>query len=302
MSALPNDMKENLTPHSDLTPKSELTFNSDLAPKYNLTPKIQEHYDLASPYYKDLWGPHLHHGYYETGKESKAEAAEQLIKLLLQHANISKGARVLDVGCGIGSTSIWFAQNMGCKVTGITISPVQLEMATESARQLKNKPKFMVHDANDLKFTDTFDAIWAVEVISHLSKRAEFFKRAAKLLVKGGVVCEAAWLKDEGLDQKAEKRYIEPIEEGMLVDLPNLAEYKDHFDNNDLRLRYYEDISKQVAQTWDACLEIARDKALWRLAYEHSKEFVSFLKSFKAMRDGFKSGAFRYVLMVSEKR
>jgi tocopherol O-methyltransferase len=277
---------------------------------YNVTAKIQQHYDLASPYYKDLWGPHLHHGYYETGKESKAEAAEQLIKLLVQRANISTGARVLDVGCGFGGSSIWLAQNLDCKVTGITISPVQLEMAIDAARELTNKPTFMVHDANELSLTDTFDVIWAVEVLSHLSERAEFFKRAAKLLVQNGIICEAAWLKNENLSREDEERYIRPIEEGMLVDLPDLAEYKDHLNNNGLTLRHYEDISTKVAPTWDVCLDIARavcldiakDRTLWRLAYNHSKEFAAFLKSFKAMRDGFKSGAFRYALMISEKR
>lgn len=159
----------------------------------------------------------------------------------------------------------------------------------------------MLHDANDLRMTGTFEVIWAVEVLSHLSKRPEFFKRAAKLLVKGGIICEAAWLKDQDLNRGDEKKYIQPIEEGMLVDLPNLAEYKEHFDRNNLKLRYYEDISSKVAHTWDVCLDIAKDRVLWRLAYEHSKEFVGFLKSFKAMRNGFKSGAFRYALMISEK-
>ena len=277
---------------------------------HNLTAKIQQHYDLASPYYKDLWGPHLHHGYYETGKESKAEAAEQLIKLLVQRANISTGARVLDVGCGFGSTSIWLAQNLGCKVTGINISPVQLEMVTDAAHELKNKPKFILHDANDLRMTGAFDVIWAVEVLSHLSNRAEFFKRAAKLLVKGGIICEAAWLKAEGLSETTKRDTSRQLKKECSVDLPNLAEYKEHFDSNNLKLRHYEDISSKVAPTWDVCLDIvrevcldiAKDRALWRLAYDHSKEFVAFLKSFKAMRDGFKSGAFRYALLISEKR
>ena len=267
----------------------------------NATAKIQHHYDLVSPYYKALWGPHLHHGYYETGEESKVEAAERLIKLLVQRANISKGARVLDVGCGIGGSSIWLAQNLGCKVTGINISPVQLAMVPDAARELSNQPRFMLHDANDLRMTDNFDVIWAVEVLSHLSQRAEFFKRAAKLLVKGGIICEAAWLKAEDLGRKDEEIFIRPIEEGMLVNLPSLAEYKSHFVSNNLTLRYYEDISSNVAHTWDVCLDILRDRALWRLASKHSKEFVDFLKSFKAMRDGFESGAFRYALMISEK-
>ncbi|MBC8030579.1 MAG: class I SAM-dependent methyltransferase [Pyrinomonadaceae bacterium] len=269
---------------------------------YNVTTKIQEHYDFASPYYKDLWGPHLHHGFYETGKESKADAAEQLIKLLVQRANFPMGSRVLDVGCGIGGTSIWLAQNMDCKVTGITISPVQVQMAKDAARQLKQQPTFLLNDANDLTVTGSFDVIWAVEVISHLSKRAEFFKRASKLLVKGGIICEAAWLRDDALSPGDEKKYIHPIEEGMLVQLPSLSEYKEHLDRNNLRMRYYEDISTNVAHTWDVCIEAASDRALWRLAYQHSKELVAFLRSFKAMKNGFKSGAFRYGLMISEKR
>jgi tocopherol O-methyltransferase len=269
---------------------------------FNVTSTIKEHYDLASPYYKDLWGPHLHHGYYETGKESKAEAAEQLIKLIVERANFPSGARVLDVGCGIGGTSIWLSEHMGCEVTGITISPVQVQMATDAARQLKQKPTFLLQDANDLKVTGDFDVIWAVEVISHLSNRAEFFKRASKLLAPGGIICEAAWLKDEDLTADAEKKYIRPIEEGMLVDLPTLSEYKGHLSNNNLKMRCYEDISRKVDRTWDACLEIARKRATWELAYRHGKEFVAFLKSFKAMKDGYKSGAFRYGLMISEKR
>src|SRR5437868_11418618 len=91
----------------------------------NLTEAIQEHYDLASPYYEKLWGKHLHHGYYKTGRESKEEAADNLIKYLVGLVGIREGARVLDVGCGIGGTSVWLTEKLGCKVTGITISPIQ---------------------------------------------------------------------------------------------------------------------------------------------------------------------------------
>src|SRR2546423_1903262 len=210
--------------------------------QHTLTEAIQEHYDLASPYYEKLWGKHLHHGYYQTGEESKEEAAENLIKFLVERAEIREGARVLDVGCGIGGTSAWLSERLGCEVTGITISPIQIEMATE-----------------------------------------------------------AAWLKEEGLSVRAEDKYIRPIEEGMLVSLPTLSEYKRHIEENGLRLLYYEDISSRVSKTWDICLDIVRDRTLWRLAGQHSKEFIAFLKSFKAMRNGFKTGTFRYGVFVVEK-
>lgn len=268
---------------------------------HNATDKIREHYDIASPYYTKLWGQHLHHGYYETGRESKEEAAEQLIKLLVGRAAVPRGARVLDVGCGVGGSSIWLAKNLGCKVTGVSISPVQIRMATETVAGMDNKPAFMVDDANQLSVEGSFDIVWAVEVLSHLNQRGAFFSKAAGLLAAGGKLCEAAWLKDEKLRKEDVEKYIRPIEEGMLVSLPGLSEYKRHFDDNNLRLLHYEDISSRVARTWDLCLDMLRDKAVWQLALHHGKEFVSFLKSFKAMRDGFRTGAFRYALMVSEK-
>src|SRR5207237_6687202 len=96
-------------------------------------------------------------------------------------------------------------------------------------------------------------------------------------------------------------KYIEPIEEGMLVSLPTVSEYKKHIADNDLRLVHYEDISSKVAKTWDICLDIAKDRTLWQLARQHSKEFIAFLKSFKAMRNGFRTGTFRYGVLVVEK-
>jgi tocopherol O-methyltransferase len=268
---------------------------------HNAVDKIREHYDVASPYYTKLWGQHLHHGYYETGRESKEEAAENLIKRLVARSRLAPGSRVLDVGCGVGGSSIWLAKNLNCQVTGVSLSPVQIQMATEAAASMTNRPAFVVDDANQLTVEGSYDIVWVVEVLSHLSRRGDFFKKASGLLVSGGKICEAAWLKDERLSEKDERKYIRPIEEGMLVGLPDLAEYKRHIDDNDLRLLYYEDISAQVAATWDVCLSMMKDRAVWQLATRHGKEFVAFLKSFKAMRDGFKSGTFRYALMVIEK-
>lgn len=269
--------------------------------QYNLTKRIQEHYDIASQYYEKLWGKHLHHGYYHTGRESKEEAAENLIKFLVERAEIPCGARVLDVGCGIGGASAWLAEQLNCQVTGITISPSQIRMATEATRHLINKPTFLLDDANQLSVDGNFDIVWAVEVLSHLNNRSEFFRRMSRLLVSGGRFCEAAWLKEEELSEEVEDKYIRPIEEGMLVSLPTLSEYKRHIEENKLRLLYYEDISSKVAKTWDICLDIARDRTVWGFAAQHGKEFVSFLKSFKAMRSGFKTGAFRYGVLVLEK-
>ena len=269
---------------------------------YNDTARIQEHYDLASPYYKELWGNHIHHGYWISGNESKEEAAQNLIDLLIQKSGLKRGSKVLDVGCGIGGTSIFLAQELACDVTGITISPVQVQMATEAAKGLANAPHFQVDDANAISISGQFDIIWSVEMIAHLQDRDNLFRRASELLKPGGRMCITDWWKDEGLSEADSRKYIDPIEKGMLVSLPTMSEYMQHIENHGFRVLYLEDISASVARTWDITLEAIKPKAIWAFATSHGKALVEFLHSFQAMRAGFKSGTFRYPVMVLEKR
>ncbi len=270
--------------------------------RYNVTAAIQEHYDLASPYYKELWGDHIHHGYWVSGNESKEEAAQNLIDFLIEKSGLKRGSKVLDVGCGIGGTSIFLAKEMGCDVTGITISPVQVQMANEAAKGLPNPPKFLVDDANAISVDGQFDIIWSVEMISHLNNRDNLFRRASELLKPGGKMCITDWWKDEGLSEAAYRKYIHPIEKGMLCSLPSLSEYMQHIDNHGFRVLYLEDISSSVARTWDITSESIKPKAIWTFAASHGKALIEFLYSFQAMRAGFKSGTFRYPVMVLEKR
>src|SRR3989344_5237414 len=112
---------------------------------YNVKEKIVEHYDLVSPYYHSLWGEHLHHGFWVTGKETKEEAQLALTKHLAQ-------------------------------TTGITISPVQVEMAQKAAQNAGVNSRFVLMDAEEMNFTEPFDVIWSIESISHYKNRRKFFE------------------------------------------------------------------------------------------------------------------------------
>ncbi len=94
---------------------------------------IRTHYNLATPFYRLLWGRHIHHGLWE-GSESPAEAQLKLTQTLSREAGLQGGERVLDVGCGMGGSSIYLAKTLGCHVTGITLSSVQRRWASVAAR------------------------------------------------------------------------------------------------------------------------------------------------------------------------
>src|SRR5258708_34321783 len=101
--------------------------------RHNDKRKIVEHYDSVSPYYHSLWGEHLHHGYWIRGDESKELAQLQLTEHLAELADVQTGSAVLDIGCGFGASSLYLAQKYKARATGITISPVQVEMARKAA-------------------------------------------------------------------------------------------------------------------------------------------------------------------------
>jgi tocopherol O-methyltransferase len=100
-----------------------------------LKDQIAHHYDELSPYYRDMWGVHIHHGYWKTGVETKEDAQEQLINELISRAGITKSKRILDVGCGLAGTAIYLNKELDAHVCGITISPTQVKIGNDLAKQ-----------------------------------------------------------------------------------------------------------------------------------------------------------------------
>jgi tocopherol O-methyltransferase len=269
--------------------------------RYNDKEKVRDHYDRASPYYQDLWGIHLHHGYWISGKETKEEAQAQLVEHLAQLAAIRPGAKLLDVGCGFGGSSIHLAKHYNADATGITISPVQVEMAQKAAAADGVNAKFLVMDAEEMKFEQPFDVVWSVESISHYPHRERFFAGAARCLKSGGTLAITDWFKKKELTPRQYKKFIQPIEKGMLVELDTMEDYAALLSSNGLQIRHTEILNKNCSKTWDLCLEMLKNKELWRLAADFGSEFVDFLQAFRAMRAGFKSGNFIYGLIVAKR-
>ena len=264
--------------------------------------KVREHYDRMSPYYHTLWGEHIHHGYWIRGDESKETAQVQLIERLAQAAGIPAGAKILDVGCGFGASSIYLARKYGVEATGITISQLQVEMANQAAGKAGVNAKFLLMDAEAMTFEDSFDVVWSVESISHYQEIPKFFAAAAALLRSRGTLAITDWFKKKGLTEREHQKFLGDLEDGMMVELQTMDDYAGYLAAAGLEVTRCEVLNKHCAKTWDFCLDIIKDKSLWAAAVQDGPAFVRFLRAFKDMRAGFASGNFVYGLMVAKVR
>lgn len=263
--------------------------------------RVREHYDLVSPYYHSLWGEHIHHGYWIRGDESKETAQVQLIEHLAEAAGVQPDAQILDVGCGLGASSIYLVQRYRTKATGITISTVQVEMANKAAETAGVNATFLLMDAEAMTFDKSFDVVWSVESISHYQDIPKFFISAAKLLKPGGTLAITDWFKRKGLTLREHKKFLHDLEHGMMVELQTMEDYARYMAAAGLKVVRREVLNKNCAKTWDFCLDIIKDKSLWGLAAQYGPAFLRFLRAFKDMRAGFASGNFIYGLMVAKK-
>ncbi|KAI8964018.1 S-adenosyl-L-methionine-dependent methyltransferase [Daldinia sp. FL1419] len=299
----------------------------------SLKDRIKTHYEIASDYYHSLWGQHIHHGLFKSANETKEQAQVNLINFLLEISALPAGAKVLDVGCGIGGTSRFLAREQGCTVTGITISGRQVEIARQitatetgdpapapaggfakypsEAGKEGGKVRFLELDAEKMLEhfragsgePETFDCVWISEALSHLPNKELFFSSSFALVKSGGLLVIADWFKAPDLTPEQESADIKPIEDGML--LPRLytaSEYVALATQAGFRARKEPvDISKDVAKTWDISWSLVSSPSLWAFAISQGRDGLAFLQAFRAMRRGYANGTFRYAVMCFEK-
>jgi cyclopropane-fatty-acyl-phospholipid synthase len=94
---------------------------------------IQAHYDLGNAFYA-TWldqGMTYSSGFYEHEGMDLEQAQTAKQDIVMETLALSGGERVLEIGCGWGGLAERLARECGCHVTGLTLSPAQLNHARE---------------------------------------------------------------------------------------------------------------------------------------------------------------------------
>jgi SAM-dependent methyltransferase len=112
--------------------------------------------------------------------------AEPELRALIRSLELKPGMRVLDAGCGTGEALGWLSSEVqpSGSVVGLDVAAAHVAAARSHA-----SPTIQVHQADlfDVSMKPaSFDLVWCVNTINHLSKPVDGVSHLAKLLRRGG--------------------------------------------------------------------------------------------------------------------
>ncbi len=267
-----------------------------------LNERIQQFYDRNSGVWEAVWGEHMHHGFYEPGQDPR-QAQVRLIEALLHWGGVETCQQALDVGCGIGGSSLWISERYGAAVTGITLSPVQAARAQARAAAAQLPCQFRVADALAMPFeAGCFDLVWSLESGEHMADKAQFLAECTRVLAPGGRLIMATWCHREGGPTPADQALLQKIYD--IYCLPYVVSLSDYVDIatalplTDIRAI---DWSAQVAPFWDYVWASALRWSVIPQMLRGGWPLIRSAWAVRYMQQGYASGAIRFGVVTAKK-
>jgi cyclopropane-fatty-acyl-phospholipid synthase len=150
----------------------------------------QQHYEVPTGFFRLVLGRRLKYscGYWPAGTRNLDEAEEAMLRLYEERAALQDGQRVLELGCGWGSLSLWMAERFrGSRITAVSNSRTQKQHidAEAAARGLGNL-EVVTADLRDVSIGERFDRVVSVEMFEHVRNHRLLLERIAGWLEPGG--------------------------------------------------------------------------------------------------------------------
>lgn len=279
-------------------------------------------YDKTSSMWEEIWGEHMHHGFYEPKSDiglsdsGHRNAQIRMIEEALRFAGVSeeedkRPKSVVDVGCGIGGSSRYLARKFGAKCCGITLSPFQAQRANDlaAAQGLSHKVSFQVADALQQPFEDgKFDLVWSMESGEHMPDKAKFVKELARVAAPGGRIIIVTWCHR---DLSPGEDALQPWEQNLLgrickaFYLPawcSTTDYIELLESLSLQDIKSADWSENVAPFWPA---VIRSALTWKGIFSLLRGGPTSIKGALAMPlmiEGYKKGLIKFAIITCRKQ
>ncbi len=254
---------------------------------------IAAHYDLGNDFYR-LWLDDTmtySAACFEDGCDDLAAAQRLKWDRILEIANPDSRSHLFEIGCGWGGFAIHAAKQAGCRVTGVTLSQEQRDLAVARVTEegLEDRVEIRLQDYRDV--TEIYDRIVSIEMFEAVGERywPVFFGTVRDRLRKGGAAAvQTITIPEERFEEYRRgpdftQRYIFPG--GML---PSPERFEEAARSAGLAIGSPRFIGESYARTLDAWLE-RFDRALPQVhALGFDERFVRMWRFYLALcRAGF---------------
>jgi cyclopropane-fatty-acyl-phospholipid synthase len=151
----------------------------------------RQHYEVPARFFELSLGKRLKYSscYYPTGSETLDQAEEAMLALYGERAELADGMRILELGCGWGSLTLWMAERFpNARILGVSNSASQREhILGQCAKRGLNNVEILTRDVNVLDLGERrFDRVVSVEMFEHVRNYRTLFERISGWLDPGG--------------------------------------------------------------------------------------------------------------------
>ncbi|WP_446007883.1 cyclopropane fatty acyl phospholipid synthase [Candidatus Electrothrix sp.] len=146
----------------------------------------EQHYDIGNDLFEIMLDPTMSYScaYWENANTLE-QAQKNKLDMICQKLKLSKGERLLDIGCGWGGLVSYAAEYYGVEAVGITVSQEQQDLASAYCKGLPVRIELIDYRELD----GVFDKIVSVGMFEHvgLKNYRTYFTKAADLLADHGL-------------------------------------------------------------------------------------------------------------------
>ena len=150
----------------------------------------EQHYEVPAEFFARVLGPHRKYSCCEwnPGTQTLGDAEAAALATTCRRAGIADGQRILELGCGWGSLTLWMAERYpASQVTALSNSHSQrVFIEAEAARRGLSNVRVITADFNRFATDQSFDRVVSVEMFEHLRNWPEALRRVAGWLAPGG--------------------------------------------------------------------------------------------------------------------
>jgi len=269
---------------------------------------VAQHYDLGNDFYRLFLDETMTYSsaVFDSPDQSLADAQRNKYRLMAQGAGLVPGQHVLEIGSGWGGFALYAAGELGCRVTSITISREQHELARERVRVagLEHLVDIQLRDYREI--TGTYDAIVSIEMLEAVGAEyfETFFRACDAALVPGGKMSlQSITFPDAAYEtQRRGANWIQTyIFPGGLC--PSLAVIERSLHHTHLLIRGVTDIAPHYARTLDAWRArfLGQLEAVRQMGFDD--RFIRMWEYYLALSEtGFATGISQDLQIVFEKR